>query len=268
MASTVQAKTDPRAGTTKVRAPRPPHAGRVVQRVALAMGNDQLNQVNYLGEHGWYFSTEQHGLFNNFVDFRTNNDNNITLWGHAGQYDYGGYTAEGLVTELIKRHMDESGHTVLEILGCAPNLTDNKSEETYAQKVQLLLDNDQRLKRKIQVKSYPMPKPGESSTDCRFDKINKFVYIYGSEKELNEAKERLKTLWKVYVQNNTVEEWTTLHKKFIKYLKEETGLTYKTDSYANVRKYLEDTHVIKTHKEAKGVSKESGLTELLLQDVY
>lgn len=265
MASTVQAKTDPRAGTTKVRAPRPPHAGRVVQRVALAMGNDQLNQINYLGQHGWYFSTEKHGLFNNFVDFRANKDDNITLWGHADQNNYGCYTAEGLVTELIKRHLDESGHTVLEILGCAPNLTDDKSEETYAQKVQLLLDNDKRLKRKIQVKSYPMPKPGEDSTDYRFDKINKFIYIYGSKDELNKADVKLETLRRVHAQNDTVEEWTNLHEKFIEYLKI-TKLTYKTDSYANVRKYLEDTHVVKTHKEVKGFSK--GLNELLVQDVY
>jgi len=229
------------------------------------MGNDQAAQIRNLAEHGWYFSTEQYELFANYNDLTQNADKNITMWGHAGQDTFGGLTAEQLVDALIGKGLKTSGHTLIEILGCAPNQTDLPYEMTYVQKVQELLQ--QRIKRKIQVKSYPMPKVGEDSIDYRFDLIGYFVYIYGSKETLAAIGQSLNTKYNIYGQQNgktPVQNQQAVYDKFVEYLKTVNQIKYLTDKYSNVRKYLEKPHEVKTHK---GTQK-NALTKLLLDDVY
>lgn len=230
------------------------------------MGQDQKAQIKKLAETGWYFSTEAWGLFSGYPDLTANNDANITLWGHAGQDTFGDLTPSELVGELITKGLKNSGHTVLEILGCAPNQTELSYETTYVQKVQELLQ-ERITGRKIQVKSYPMPKPGEDSTDYRFDLIGYFVYIYGSSERLNAIKEKFRLLRRVHGQNlskTATENQKQVYDKFVEYLGGLDKIKFLTDKYGNVRKYLEEPHTVKTHKG----SVKSKVNELLLQDVY
>lgn len=246
---------------------------RVIQRVALAMGQDQAHAVSVLGNsnEGWFSSAEEYGLFDGFADFTKNTDKNVTLWGHAGQNRYGGKSVAELVAALKTKKLDKSNHTVLELIGCGPNKTNDQSTETYVQLLQKTLDEDGDFRRTITVKAYPMPEPGGESTNIRFDLIDKFVYVYGDATKLATARTRLTQMGTVYYQlpTRTKGEEETVYQKYIEYLKGINGLQYKTGEYKDVRSHLETTHVIKTHRNPGFLSGASvSESQLLIKKVY
>src|SRR5262252_7787258 len=183
-------------------------SGQTIQRLVLAMGPDQQHAVGVLAQSrkGFFSTVEEYGTFDGYHDFTANDDRNITLWGHADQNTYGGRSVGQLVAALKHKGLAQSGHTVLELLGCAPNQTGEQSTETYAQLVQRSLDEDNDIKRRIRVMAYPMPEPGGESTNIRFDLIDKFVYLYGDAHEFAEANERLRVMSKVYQSNGPTAE--------------------------------------------------------------
>jgi len=244
----------------------------VIQRLVLAMGNDQAHAASVLAlsRKSWISSAEDYALFDDASNLANNTDTNITLWGHADQYEYGDRTVGQLVAALISKHLDDSKHTVLELIGCAPNQTGDKSTETYAQLLQATLDDDQRIKRKITVKAFPMPAPSGDSTNYRFDAIDKFIYFYGDKEKYDAAEVRIKQMLKVHIQGiDSQKEQGLVYKNFIEYLKTVKELKFVTGDYKDMRKHLETTHVIKTHKKQGLLSSlKSEENELFLQDVY
>lgn len=235
---------------------------QVIQRLVLAMGNDQAHAASVLAKsrEGLFSSAEAYNLFDGYPDLTKNNDKNITLWGHAGQYSYGDRSVDELVEALLAKNLDTSGHTVLELIGCAPNNTSEKSTETYAQLLQQTLN--ERIKRKITVKTFPMPAPGGDSTNYRFDTINKFVYIYGEMEAHNAADAKYDLMKKIHPDKQT------FYDKFIEYLKTVQGLQYKTGNYSSLRSYLVETNVVKTHKKEGLFSAKTVENQLLIKDVY
>jgi hypothetical protein len=235
------------------------------------MGPDQQHASGVLAQsrEGIFSSAEEYGVFDGYPNLTGNTDKNLTLWGHAGQARYGGKSVDELVTALKAKNLHLSKHTLLELIGCGPNKTNDESTETYAQLLQKTLNEDTDFKRRITVKAYPMPEPGGNSTNYRFDVINKFIYIYGDSVKLEAAKVRFGQIRKVYCQNEppsaTQEEQA--YQKSIEYLKGIDGLQYKTGPYSDIRSHLETVHVVTTHKTGLfGKKEDEG--QLLIQKVY
>jgi hypothetical protein len=251
-----------------------------VQRLALYMEDDQKEAVEILarkGEKSWGFSREERsgnyhgaGKLTEYGDDRT-----LTLWGHCGQEAFGrGMGPDALVEDLLARRFDRSGFTTLELIGCGPNVTFNKTVMSYAQTVKFLLD--QKMDRSVTVKSFPMPAAGKVSTNVRFEPAGKFLYISCNEDQLATLDSQFKVAHRVYWPGHgknagqaqkayeacvlRIEEMNSRVADDADKVKATTG------DITGIRGYLKETHKVTTHKESAARAG-SGLSELLLPDV-
>ena len=150
-----------------------------IQRIMWYMSVDHSSAITLLSEkNGYGFAwLKKHGkgAFRS-SDLRQDETTTITLWGHtnAEGTEFGQLSASQLVDGLIVSGLDDSKHTEISIMSCAPNLSDNKGVATYSQDVQSLLA--EKVKRKVQVKTLPMS-IDQDSILYRWEADNKIAYV-------------------------------------------------------------------------------------------
>ncbi|HEV2854771.1 MAG TPA: DUF4157 domain-containing protein [Thermoanaerobaculia bacterium] len=242
----------------------------VIQRLVIAMGKDQKNAVEAFAKT----QNEQFAWWESIQDLQTNKDQRLTLWGHSGQDTFGdnNFSPSALAQWLLRRNLDLSSHTTLEIIGCEPNKTDTIGLRTYAQDLQIILNtrlSNKKSQKMITVLTEPMPKPEQSSTHFRLEAIGQFVYIYGNPSEVEAASGQLNSLGRIHNYKRTQEGELKVYNKLKEYLdsRKKAGkeIFYNADSFSKIRYYLvPPPSTTQYYKDGKEGSK----SELLIPNIY
>lgn len=178
----------------------------VIQGIMWYMSKDHARAIQILAQENKkpFKGTPPHGAFGT-SSLTEDNEDAITLWGHTNMEGtiFGDYSPAELVDQLMRLGLQVSRHTTLNIISCSPNLTYDKTIETYAQQVKALLDL--RLRRTIKVKTLPMIEIGRQSILYNFPAVKKIVYVSFPEGKVNEVEatiriydtyEKIITAWK------------------------------------------------------------------------
>ena len=220
-------------------------SAKIIQKVMWYMTDDHSKAIELLAREnkGFFGKMENYNAFGTSSLLFDNSDV-ITLWGHTlNNTEFGGYTPDALVNNLISLGLKKSKHKTLNIISCSPNMTFEKEVMTYAQKIQSLLsDNGINLT----VKTLPMVEVGRGSVLYRCENLKQIAYItYSLGKE--------KYVADVFKRNSYLNA--------LSILKKDEDIKILNMKFSNILNKLEEVRIVKQEQK-------SPLKHPLLPDVF